>query len=145
MNTNFLLLIPEFMVTGLAFGILTLDFVLPSARKHWLAYVAAGGLVATLVVLLSLQWQTDETMYEGLLRFDGYSLLFRSVFLVMGAVVVLSSAEYVRKNLDYAGEYYAILVFTVVGMMLMASSGELLTAYISLELLSFGLYVSGLL
>ncbi|MCE2403493.1 NADH:ubiquinone oxidoreductase subunit N, partial [Candidatus Poribacteria bacterium] len=43
--------------------------------------------------------------------------------------------------LDHPGEYYGILLFTVVAMMLLAASGELLTAYISLELLSFGLYV----
>ena len=59
----------------------------------------------------------------------------------MGTVVMLSSVEYVRRNLDHPGEYYAIIAFTIVGMMLLASSGELLTAYISLELLSFGLYV----
>ena len=54
---------------------------------------------------------------------------------------MLSSVEYVKRHLQHPGEYYGILLFTVLAMMLMASSRELLTAYISLELLSFGLYV----
>ena len=44
MNNDFLLLLPEFMVTGLAFVILTLDFFLRAERKHWLGIVGAVGL-----------------------------------------------------------------------------------------------------
>ena len=141
MNNNFLLLLPEFMVTGLAFAILTLDFFIGRDRKHWLGYLAAAGLAITLIVMLVYQWNTTDSLYDGLISIDGYSLFFRAVFLVMAIVIVLSSVEYVRKNLEYTGEYYAILVFAVVGMMLMSASRELLTAYISLELLSFSLYV----
>ena len=45
MTNNFLLLLPEFMVTGLAFVVLTLDFFLRTERKHWLGIVGAGGLL----------------------------------------------------------------------------------------------------
>ena len=141
MNNDFLLLLPEFMVTGLAFVILTLDFFLRAERKHWLGIVGAVGLLVTLAVTLLTQWDTEGSLYDGLVSIDGYSLFFRATFLVMGTVVMLSSVEYVRRNLAHPGEYYAIIAFTIVGMMLLASSGELLTAYISLELLSFGLYV----
>ena len=141
MSNDFLLLLPEFMVTGLAFVVLTLDFFLRAERKHWLGIVGAGGLLITLAVTLLTQWDTEGALYDGLVTIDGYSLFFRATFLAMGAVVMLSSVEYVRRNLSHPGEYYAIIAFTIVGMMLLASSGELLTAYISLELLSFGLYV----
>ena len=141
MSNDFLLLLPEFMVTGLAFVVLTLDFFLRAERKHWLGIVGAGGLLITLAVTLLTQWDTEGALYDGLVTIDGFSLFFRATFLAMGAVVMLSSVEYVRRNLSHPGEYYAIIAFTIVGMMLLASSGELLTAYISLELLSFGLYV----
>ncbi len=140
MSNDFLLLIPEFMATGLAFGVLTLDFFLKGERKRWLGFVAAAGLAVTLAVTLIWQWGVSGSLYDGMLSIDGYTLFFRALFLLMGAVAILSSVEYVHRNLGYAGEYYAIMIFTVVGMMLMAASGELLTAYISLELLSFGLY-----
>ena len=59
MNNDFLLLLPEFMVTGLAFVILTLDFFLRAERKHWLGIVGAVGLVVTLAVTLLTQWDTE--------------------------------------------------------------------------------------
>ena len=138
---NFLLLLPEFMVTGLAFLILTVDFFLRSDRKHLLAYLSVLGLVGVLAFSLTYLWNKDDNLYDGLILIDGYSLFFKGFFVVLGGVVVLSSLDYVRRHLEHAGEYYGIVLFTVVAMMLLAMSGELLTAYISLELLSFGLYV----
>ena len=138
---NFTLLIPEFLVTGLAFLILTADLFMRSNRKHLLAYLAVLGLIGILAFSFVFLWNRDDSLYEGVILIDGYSLFFKGFFLILGMVVILSSVEFVKRNLDHPGEYYGILVFTIVAMMLMAMSGELLTAYISLELLSFGLYV----
>ena len=147
------LLIPEFLLTALAFIVLGADLFLPDRRKQLLPAVAVAGLVGLIAVLLvtttrgeagSLYQQLiadDLSLYGGALVFDGYSLVFKVFFVALGAVVVLSSVEYVKRHLQHPGEYYGILLFTVLAMMLMASSRELLTAYISLELLSFGLYV----
>lgn len=141
MSNNFLLLMPEFLVTGIAFLVLTADFFLRGERKNFLPFIAVAGLVGTLVFTLVYQWDRLDNLYEGLVVIDGYALFFKAFFLVLGVVVILSSVEYVKRHLDNPGEYYGILIFTIVGMMLMAASGELLTAYIALELLSFGLYV----
>ena len=140
MNNNFLLLIPEIMVVGVAFVVLGLDLFLPERRKWVLPFVAVAGLVAALVVSLAYLWGVNDTLYDGVVRIDGYALFFKVFFVALGGVVILASVDFVRRNLDHPGEYYGILLFTVAAMMLMATSGELLTAYISLELLSFGLY-----
>ena len=141
MSNNFLLLTPEFIVTGLAFVVLTLDLFLPERRKWVLPFVAVAGLVVALVVSLVQLWGVNDSLYGGVIRVDGYALFFKAFFIALGGVVILVSVDFVRRNLENPGEYYGILLFTVVAMMLLAASGELLTAYISLELLSFGLYV----
>ena len=141
MNNDFLLLIPEFIVTGLAFVVLTLDLFLPERRKWVLPFVAVAGLAVALVISLAYLWGVNDSLYDGVIRVDGYALFFKAFFIALGGVVILVSVDFVRRNLDHPGEYYGILLFTVVAMMLLAASGELLTAYISLELLSFGLYV----
>ena len=141
MNNNFLLLTPEFIVTGLAFVVLTLDLFLPERRKWVLPFVAVAGLAVALVVSLAQLWGVNDSLYDGVIRVDGYALFFKAFFIALGGVVILVSVDFVRRNLEHPGEYYGILLFTVVAMMLLAASGELLTAYISLELLSFGLYV----
>lgn len=140
MNNDFTLLLPEFLVTALAFLALSADFVTPTDRKHWLGYLSAIGLAIILCFTLWFLWGKDDGLYDGAVRVDDYSLFFKGFFLALAIVVVLSSVEYVRLHLDHAGEYYGILLFTVVAAMVLSSSGELLTAYISLELLSFGLY-----
>jgi len=141
MNNNFLLLTPEFIVTGLAFVVLTLDLFLPERRKWALPFVAVAGLAVALAVSLLQLWGVNDSLYDGIIRIDGYALFFKAFFIALGGVVILVSVDFVRRNLENPGEYYGILLFTVVAMMLLAASGEMLTAYISLELLSFGLYV----
>ncbi|MDP7579586.1 MAG: NADH-quinone oxidoreductase subunit N [SAR202 cluster bacterium] len=138
---DFTLLVPEFAVVGLAFGVLTADLFLHDRTKHFLAYVSVAGLGIIAAFSLIFLWNQDGSLYKGLLVIDGYSLFFKAFFLIIGVFAILGSVEYVRRNLDHPGEYYGIMLFTIVGMMLMAASGELLSAYISLELLSFGLYV----
>ncbi|SVD18353.1 uncharacterized protein METZ01_LOCUS371207, partial [marine metagenome] len=61
--------------------------------------------------------------------------------MAIGGVIILGSIHYVDRYLTHPGEYYAILLLSVLAMMMMAASGELLTAYLSLELLSFCLYI----
>ena len=58
-----------------------------------------------------------------------------------GIAVTLMSIHYVEQKIRHSAEYYALIVFSVLGAVIMASAGELLTAYIGLELLSFSLYV----
>ncbi len=141
MNNNFLLLLPEFIVTGLAFVVLGMDLFLHERHKYLLPFVAVAGLVVALVVSLAYLWGVNDSLYGGVIRIDGYALFFKAFFIALGIVVVLASIDYVKRNLEYPGEYYGILLFTVVAMLLLTAAGELLTAYISLELLSFGLYV----
>ncbi len=141
MSNDFTLLLPEAFVTVLAVLVLVADFFAPSERKHWLGYGSAFGLIGILAFTLIFLWGKDTVLYDGVIRIDDYALFFKGFFLVLGVVAILSSVEYVRRRLDHPGEYYGILLFTIVAAMFLASSGELLTAYISLELLSFSLYV----
>jgi NADH-quinone oxidoreductase subunit N len=138
---NYMLFAPEFMLTAVAFGVLGLDLFLPKDRKGYLPALSLVGLVGVFVLSLRYLWGKDADLYGGLFLIDNFSLFFKAFFLVLGALIVLSSVDYVKKHLSHPGEYYGILMFSILAMMLMAGSGELLTAYIALELLSFSLYV----
>ena len=65
---------------------------------------------------------------------DEFSLFFKFLFVGVAALVVLSSAEYVDRIPRLRGEYYALILFSTTGMMLLASSLELITIFIALEL-----------
>jgi NADH-quinone oxidoreductase subunit N len=145
MDVDFTLLTPEFVLAGTGFFVLLVDLVLPASLAHrrneLTAASAALGLAAVFVVALATQWDTNEFIYDRLIFIDTYSLLFKALFTATGFAVVLMSYDYVKRKMHHPGEYYAMVVFAVLGATLMAEAGELLTAFIAIELLSFSLYV----
>jgi len=141
MTANLHLLLPEFLLATLAFVVLGADLLLPRARKHLLGWISIAGLVGLLILSLTLLWGRRVSLYGGLFQVDPYYLFFKAFFILVGMVVIFSSMEFVKKRLSHPGEYYAIILFSILGMSAMAAASELLTAYISLELLSFCLYI----
>ena len=140
LTSNMHLLLPEFLLVGLAFSVFAIDLFLPTNRKHLLAWLSVAGLIAILAVGLVVQWGEHTSLYNGLLRVDSYTLFFQCLFLLMGAFIILCSVEYVSKHLTHQGEYYGLILLAVLGMIAMSAATELLTAYISLELMSFAFY-----
>ena len=141
MSVDYKLLLPEFLMATLAIGVLTVDFFLPPGRKNLLGVMSIVGMLAVLAFTIPFLQGRDTTLYAGIFLVDSFSLFFKAFFLILGMGMVLISMEYVRRHLSHPGEYYALVILSVLAMMLMAASGELLTAYIGLELLSFCLYV----
>jgi NADH-quinone oxidoreductase subunit N len=139
MNLDWKLLAPEFILAGWAAGLIMLDLFWNRLGKEPLGYVAAAGaLIATLV---SLIWVDDSTNFSNLIDVNDYTTLFRVFFGLIGVFTCLASARYVKERLLHPGEYYAFILLAVIGANGMASASELLTAYLSLELLSFSLYI----
>lgn len=141
LTENIQLLTPEFALAGLALLVLILDLFLPQSRKDLLGYVSVLGLIGLIVLTVLMVSGRTESLYGGLLAIDGFSTFFKIVFFAMGIFIILSSIDFVKQHLNHAGEFYGLLLLSLLGMNLMAQSRELLTAYISLELLSFSLYV----
>ena len=141
LTSNLHLLLPEFLLAALAFVIFAVDLVLPDKRKGILAWISVAGLAGLLGLSFALLWGEDTELYGGLVRADSYALFFKSFFLIMGIFIILSSVDYVKKHLSHPGEYYGIVLFSILAMNIMAASQELLTAYIALELMSFSFYI----
>ena len=141
LTDNLELLTPEFALAGLAFLVFAADLVLPETRKNLLGWFSIAGLIALIVVSIFMVWDHDESLYNGLLAIDDFSLWFKVLFMGIGVFIILSSMDFVSEHLDHKGEFYGLVLFSILGMNIMAQARELLTAYIALELLSFSLYV----
>ena len=141
LTANLDLLTPEFALAGLAFLVFALDLIVPEGRKEYLAWVSVAGLLALIAVSILMLWGEQEDLYDGLLAVDDFSLFFKVVFMGIGVFIILSSMDFVKAHLEHQGEFYGLILFSVLGMNVMAQARELLTAYIALELLSFSLYV----
>ena len=132
------LLAPEFLLAGWAAFIILIDLFWGGLGKERLGWLAALGAVAAGGI--SLIWINDAKEFGDLADINDYTTLFRVLFSGIGATVCIISARYVRDRLLHPGEYYALILLAIAGANGMAAAHELLTAYISLELLSFSLY-----
>ena len=119
-----------------------LILVVLAVKVAWLGTVprfraaAVSGWITALgaLVALAFDWRAPVSApWEGLVRFDGFAHAFNAVFLVTLAIVAIGSVAEERK-MAFAGEYYALLILSTVGLMLMGSSGSLLILYLGLEL-----------
>ena len=86
---DFSLLLPEFLLTGLAFIVLGVDLFLVERDKRYLPWVSSTGIVTILLITMVLA--ENGQLYDGTLIFDDYTKVFRVFFLVSGLIVVLMS------------------------------------------------------
>ncbi len=137
------LLSPEATLTILALVVMTVDLF--TKRRIVVVATALIGLLVPIGLTISqifvLNFSQANHAFFNMLSVDSYSVFFKVVFLLIAFVMILASYDYVTKYVRSDGEFYTLMLFSVVGMMLMASTTELITIYISLELTSIPLYV----
>jgi NADH-quinone oxidoreductase subunit N len=135
-------ILPEILLLALGILILTLDPFLKkgSARRPFLGWFTAGGLVATLTLSLLIARPADPVLVlGGMVRFDWLGFLFKEFFLFAGAVTALFFMD--AEKLNDRAEAYLLLVAAVLGMCLMASSADLVMLYLAIETTSIPLYI----
>jgi NADH-quinone oxidoreductase subunit N len=136
---DYSLLIPEYFIIIWAILVIGVELFFPRLRKDVPAYLAALGAIVALVI--SLYWVDDTENFGTLLSIDNYTTFFRVLLYGIAALICIASAQFVRRQLDSAGEYYGLILIGTVGGVGMAAATEMLTAWVSLEMLSFTLYI----
>jgi NADH-quinone oxidoreductase subunit N len=134
---NYQLLIPQIFLFLWAILLFVLDFV-TKEKKHNLSFVALLGIIITIVLSLTSQ---KGDLFGGMFRADSFSTFFGLLFLLTGFLTIAGSVEFTKRLPSQKGEYFGLIFLSMVGMMFLASSGELLTLYVSLELTTIPLYV----
>jgi NADH-quinone oxidoreductase subunit N len=138
MITDYRPLIPYIILTVVGLLIALLDAADTRQRRlqGWLGWLTAAGAIAA----LALDWRAPQSApWQGIVLFDGFTRAFDALFLTALAIVAVGSAA-VERKMRFAGEYYALLVFSTMGLMLMASAGGLLMLYLGLELSTLCLF-----
>ena len=136
---NLELFIPELSLAAFALAVVLLDLVIQ--RKRWLVVVSMAGIVMSAGFTLAMWGGSSQAIFNNMLAVDNFAMFFKLLFLGIAALVILSSVDYVSKFARFQGEYYALVLLSTLGMMLMAATTELISIYISLELSSISLYI----
>ena len=105
----------------------------------WSGFVLLGALVP--VVTLTVDNPESRVLFDGRYVIDEYALVLKALFLIAAYVVVLLSTVYVEEGDYYQGEYYLLLLSSVLGMVMMSSSRDLISIFIALEFLSIPAYM----
>jgi NADH-quinone oxidoreductase subunit N len=126
---------PEIIMTGLALLILVFDLLVK--RKETLAFLS----IAAAAVVCYTVFDASGTTFGGMFLADGYSMFFKLIFLMSLILSILISVKYISVERVNYGEYYSLLLFSTLGMMIMASAGDLILLYLGLELMALSTYV----
>ena len=123
--------------------LLLLDLFLSDSRKWLLTPVASFTLLAAFIPVLTLALSNSGTrqMFDGRYVIDDFSLVMKGMFLLSGYVVVLLAADYIREGDYYQGEFWFLMLSSIMGMVMMASSRDLISIFVALEFLSIPAYM----
>ena len=139
------LIAPELILTVCACLALVMEVILPYKKSKWTAYFALAG-IGLAAISLGLLWSSSHEAlpldgFYGMVRIDGFALLFKAIFLVAAALAIAISTRFLDIEREQHGEYYALVLFATVGMMFLGCGYDLILLYISLELMALTFYV----
>ena len=120
--------------------IVVLYFGLYNLKKALLPVTVAGLLVA--LVCAIAQWNTKAVpMYGGMIVFDHFSIAFSALCIISTILILLLSQDYFERISDHVAEYYAIMLFSLAGIIVMVSYHNLTMMFIGIEIMSVSLYI----
>ena len=148
-QSDYLLALPIVLLTLFALGILLIDLLLPPEWK-WVnpltafvgvcfATVGVWRIQISIATCLGTHWAIRGFMDSMFV--DRFALYFYYLFLAGTAIAILTSSRYLEIERENHGEYYALMLFSVVGMMCMASGVDIVLLFIGLELMAISTYV----
>lgn len=138
-DINLYPIIPEILLTILAIGVLMIDLLVKKSDKFVLAGISVIGLI--IIIIVSPITMDPTPIFSGMLASGGYSTFFDVLFLLSAIISIIISTKYLDNMNMHRGEYYALILFATLGMMLMAGALDLVAMYVGLELMALTIYI----
>ncbi|MBI4180759.1 MAG: NADH-quinone oxidoreductase subunit N, partial [Chloroflexi bacterium] len=114
---NLELFFPELILAITAILVILLDLFI--RRKGLLAVISLIGIVVSAGFAIALWGGSPQSIFNNMLAVDNFAIFFKLLFLGITALVILASTDYVAKVSRFQGEYYALILLSMLGMMLM--------------------------
>ncbi|HEU4416116.1 MAG TPA: NADH-quinone oxidoreductase subunit N [Candidatus Angelobacter sp.] len=147
-TVDYIRILPELVLT--AFGIIVMmadPLLKPGASRKGLGLISLVGTVAAIAaVFCQIAWMHRDATFSqpgwfGMVRVDSFAIFFHLLIPAIAGVCILASLEYLDAQNIQSGEYYALILFGTVGMVLMSSAIELVLIFIALEISSISTYI----
>ncbi|MDK2821902.1 MAG: NADH-quinone oxidoreductase subunit [Clostridia bacterium] len=131
---NVQILIIEILMAVFGLGILCMGLLVPRDSRRGIGYVTAVGLAVLLILAFVMRDASGVFLNSYII--DPFGNYFKILFLAAALLTAVCSFEYVEKTGMNQSEYYSLLVLATLGMMILSSSGELISLYLGLELMT---------
>ncbi|HEY6221596.1 MAG TPA: NADH-quinone oxidoreductase subunit N [Candidatus Eisenbacteria bacterium] len=142
--SDWLLLSPELFLTAAGLLLLSIAVFFDKPREDFLGFLAVLSLGVTAALLAFVAAQPARRagpILGGMFVLDNFALFFKFLILLAVVLSVLGSVRFVGAAPYPGGEYYALLLFSTVGMFFMSSGSNLISIYVSLELMALASYI----
>ncbi len=137
---NLATIMPEIILSVVAMVLLLVNVFVPSSSKGYLAWLSLAGLVGA-GISAATGWGSTISSFNGAVVLDNFAIFFKIIMAVAAGLSILIADQYLEREGCNHGELYPLVLFTTVGMMLMASGTDMMTIFLGLELMSISLYV----
>ena len=144
---DFLVLKPVILVTLFGIGVMMTDLFLDEQHKYLNAVTALVGLGFAAAQMWIIQSQMAQAgveeveAFRGAILLDRFGIFFIWIFLISSAIAILLAMRYLEIEQEHHGEYYALILFATVGMILLAIGMDLITLFVALELMVLSVYI----
>lgn len=132
---------PELTVSSWIILILGADMFMPKAQRHGLWILALCGIALSLGWLMIQQPSTPHALFQNMFAVDRFSIYWKGLFLLVMSVVIVMVREFQHHLTSESGAFYMLLFTALLGMFALSSSHDLLLLFVSLELVTFSLYI----
>ena len=140
MEINLIPLLPAAEVTLTALTVLLFDLFLREQEKGLLAWISILGL-GIAGGMTFLLWDDRQSAFQNSLVLDNFGLFFTNLILGAAVITILFSVNYLNETNIRKGEYYTLILFSTLGMILMVTANDLILFFLGLETMSVAVYV----
>ena len=139
LDVSWTALLPVLLLTGTSVLVMVADLFTTGQDREGLGWLGLFGLAVTVVATVSL-WNQQITTMSGALTLDRFTVYFTLLFCVMTGLTLLLSMGYLQQTEVRTGDYYTLVLFSTVGMLLMAAATDLIVIFLALEVMSIAVY-----
>jgi NADH-quinone oxidoreductase subunit N len=138
--SEYLRVLPEIVLSVCAIAVMVLKPITSQARESWLGVLSLGAIV--LAFIANVYAYTEHgPAFQNMVTVDAYGTFFRGLVLVVGLLCILMSFSYLARENAPGGEYYALILFSLVGQCVLATANDLIMVFIGLEISSIATYI----
>src|ERR1700722_18255292 len=139
-NFVWLPILPMVIVAVAAMVVLLAGVRIDDSESEGLGLLTLASLGVAFVFTLGIVGQ-NGIAFAGAISIDSFSAFFELVILIAAMFTVMMSLDYAAENQIPGAEYYSLILFSALGMMLMATAGDLIVIFLGLETMSITVYV----